>query len=243
MRKLTNGVNDSDSTETVENDAESETEFAVSMHGGHYVNTYLAGDKIEASVRAYEEGGSLFIEDEVTVTDVSDGSFEHIFLEDVVDTSPDEPWESGAGGRFSNLQHTDPERVDGVLQGLRETSDRVDGIEKLVDVVEKEAENLTDDDFTCPVCGLSHGHSIEKHDVREIYGVTDLFADAVMEFNPLCHCGLHELGRLVESYDGDVPMFEDGKPSAEKVSDIQSAAENAPVPNSVIQSLDETYGL
>jgi hypothetical protein len=53
--------------------------------------------------------------------------------------------------------------------------------------------------FECQVCGLNHSHDDRKHDVRDIFGVTEAFADQ-MEFNPFCHCGVNELAMLMEFY-------------------------------------------
>lgn len=219
-------------------------EFAVAIRGtGQYVGTYLTGRPNDAVKIAFRENKELGDDAEVTVTKVADGTTSYVYVSDVVDTTPDEPWARGAGQRFSNLEHTDPDKVDEVLDNLREQTEDVDGLGNLVEEIENTADSLNDRDFECPTCGLSHGHSIEKHDVRDIFGVTDLFVNAVMEFNPLCHCGLHELDRLVDNYTGDVQIFEDGKPSAEKRESISEAAGNAPVPDSVLRKLDERFGV
>lgn len=64
--------------------------------------------------------------------------------------------------------------------------------------------------FECAVCGLNHSHSDSKHDIRDIFNVTEEFAEQ-MKFSPFCHCGVSELARLV-MYFSDVKgiaMFED----------------------------------
>jgi hypothetical protein len=64
-------------------------------------------------------------------------------------------------------------------------------------------------DFQCPVCGLSHGHSDDKHDIRSSLGVTEEFAE-MMRMNPACHCGVNELAVLVDFYGYIIPqVFED----------------------------------
>jgi hypothetical protein len=240
MRKLTNGSNDSDSTETENNEfsfdfeSETETEYAVSIRDGQFLGTYLTEDTEGAVESAEEEHDAVGETTEVTVTDVSNGLVEHVFVIDVVDFSDPEPWERGEGERFSRREHVDPDEVEGVIDRLKNS-----GLGRLAGVVDESVDKIKDEDFECPKCGLSHGHSIEKHDIRQTFGVTDLFVNAVMEFNPLCHCGLHELSRLVDTYDGEVEMFEQGEPSDDKVSSIKSAAESAPVPDSVLRELDE----
>lgn len=66
--------------------------------------------------------------------------------------------------------------------------------------------------FECPACGLNHGHSDAKHDIRSSssgFSVTATFAD-FMEFCPYCHCGVNELAMLIDFYNHiDVPVFED----------------------------------
>lgn len=240
MRNLTNGFDDSTEDEDTEEVGfddlfDNDDEFAVNVRGGRYVGTYLASDIESAVEEAVEESDIVGEGSEVTVTNVGEGSVEYVFVNDVVEFRDPEPWEQGAGERFNRREHINPDDVDGVLDRLRDS-----GLGRLVDVVDDSVDQITDDDFECPKCGLSHGHSIEKHDIRETFGVTDLFVNAVMEYNPLCHCGLHELASLVDSYDGDVKMFEQGEPSDEKVRSIKSAAENAPVPDSVLRELDGT---
>lgn len=51
--------------------------------------------------------------------------------------------------------------------------------------------------FECPKCGLNHGHSDTKHDIRSAFGVTESFASQ-MDYVPYCHCGVNELAMLVE---------------------------------------------
>lgn len=64
-------------------------------------------------------------------------------------------------------------------------------------------------DFQCPVCGLSHGHSDSKHDIRSSLGVTEEFAE-MMKMNPACHCGVNELAVLIDFYGYIVKqVFED----------------------------------
>jgi hypothetical protein len=232
--------------DSLESETENEKEYAVALNDGTYVDTVAEMDHQEAVVSLFQSD-DVSEEDLVTVTEVATGTTEDIFVGDVVDTEPPEPWEVGAGQRFSRREHVDPEAVDGVLDDLRSRASEVSGLDRLVSEVEQTAESLTDGDFECPVCGLTHGHSIQKHDIREVYGVTDKFANAIMQFNPLCHCGLHELARIVKNRrlsDNEVngvQVFEDGTPSQEKLRNIESAANGAPVPDSVHRKLDERF--
>lgn len=84
--------------------------------------------------------------------------------------------------------------------------------DELSDVFNQAAELVEEvklKDFQCPVCGLSHGHSDTKHDIRESFNVTNEFAER-MEFAPNCHCGVNELAMLMDFY-GEIVMrvFED----------------------------------
>lgn len=64
-------------------------------------------------------------------------------------------------------------------------------------------------DFECAVCGLNHGHSDSKHDIRPTFSVRDEFAEQ-MEFSPFCHCGVNELAMLVDFYGYiNTPVFSD----------------------------------
>lgn len=252
--KLFNGDDDSDENNddytTEETDegkkfvskaVNSGEEYAVAFRNGRYIGTIVATGFRDAVKVAFDKYVDIEEDSELSITNVATGGYERFFVGDVVDLTPPEPWEHGAGDRFSRFEHTDPEAVDDALADFRKRTENVEGLGDLLNQVEAVADGLTDDDFECPVCGLSHGHAIDKHDVREVYGVTDIFAQAVMSFNAVCHCGLHELAELVDSYDGEVPMFEDGEPSDAKVESIKNAAKNAPVPDSVHRKLDARF--
>lgn len=93
-------------------------------------------------------------------------------------------------------------------------------------------------DYECPVCGLAHGHSDTKHDIRADvddpntagFNVREDFAE-LMEFNPACHCGLNELAMLVDfAPEIAVPMFKDGLTGDQRdqrFTKIRSAASGA----------------
>jgi len=65
--------------------------------------------------------------------------------------------------------------------------------------------------FECPVCGLNHGHSDSKHDIRSAFSVSDELTE-VAEFCPYCHCGVVELAMLVDYFGvlgEELVFFED----------------------------------
>lgn len=63
--------------------------------------------------------------------------------------------------------------------------------------------------FECPVCGLNHGHSDAKHDIREAFNVSVPFAEE-MEYCPYCHCGANEMAMLIDFYGHiEMDVFDD----------------------------------
>lgn len=111
----------------------------------------------------------------------------------------------------------------------------------------EEVEEIEVSGYECPVCGLVHEHSDNKHDIRSIFNVRQDFAER-MEMCPYCHCGVNELARLVQQYDSiHVPVFtdEDDLSYAEltdRFDMIQRAANKAPIPDETQQQLNETLG-
>lgn len=53
--------------------------------------------------------------------------------------------------------------------------------------------------FECGTCGLNHGHSDTKHDIRYAFNITADFVE-LMEFCPFCHCGVNEMAMLIDFY-------------------------------------------
>ena len=49
--------------------------------------------------------------------------------------------------------------------------------------------------FKCTSCGLAHSHDTVKHQASETFALGAQEAASVMEYNSVCHCGLHELAR------------------------------------------------
>lgn len=226
---------------TFVSNGEENNEYAVTLNDGTYIGTFLGSDREDAVQRVYDDN-QVSEESYVVVTEVETGASQELYVADVVDVP--EPWESGAGGRFSNLDHTDPEAVKTTLDGLLDQASDVPGLGKVIEKAKNAAEETSTSGFECPVCGLRHGHSITKHDSREIFGVTDKFAAEAMKYNPVCHCGVHELASIVsEVVDNEYrgyQVFEQGHPDSNKVANIERAAQDAPVPDSVRQDLDLT---
>lgn len=116
-------------------------------------------------------------------------------------------------------------RHDVDTDAIREAAADIDGVNPdLAAVLENAADSLSSasvSGFECPVCGLNHGHSDTKHDIRSPssgFSVTGVFAD-FMEFCPYCHCGVNELAMLIDFYNHiDAPVFED----AEKFAGIEN---------------------
>lgn len=95
------------------------------------------------------------------------------------------------------------------IDALRADAERNANIDdELSNMLTQAAERLDSvnvDDFECPVCGLSHGHSDDKHDIRPTFNVDASFAER-MEFAPNCHCGVNELAMLMEFLPYIVPQ-------------------------------------
>jgi len=100
---------------------------------------------------------------------------------------------------------------------VRDAAKQNEGVDdELADLLNRAADRVSSasiNDFECPVCGLTHGHSDTKHDIRDRgeLAVTDDFADR-MNFAPNCHCGVNELAMLIDFYgEIAVPVFTDGE--------------------------------
>lgn len=95
--------------------------------------------------------------------------------------------------------------------------------------------------YECPVCGLKHSHSDDKHDIRESFGVRAEFAEQ-MEYNPFCHCGVNELAMLldfVDAFNESVFVHDFIIEFDNTYSDIQQAANSAPIPGSTRSAIEE----
>lgn len=89
---------------------------------------------------------------------------------------------------------------------LEKSAEMVSGIDddlaSIFSEAASKAQQAEVNDYECQVCGLTHGHSPDKHDIRDSdeLNVTPEFAE-MMEFNAACHCGVNELAMLVDFYD------------------------------------------
>lgn len=121
------------------------------------------------------------------------------------------------------------ERVGVDWDEVDEHLDELDGVPGLTDLVEnarQTAERMRATGYECSVCGFTHGHDTEKHDVRDFFGVTEEFADQ-MHFNPYCHCGVHELARLLNYWNSiEVQVFEHEDEPGFDINEIRQEAKS-----------------
>lgn len=136
---------------------------------------------------------------------------------------------------------------DAVFEDLDDLQSQVpDGLKGLLDDAERQAQNMRNSGFECGVCGLSHGHSTDKHDVRDFFGVTDEFAGQ-MHFNPYCHCGVNELARLLNYFRSiEVQVFENEGDEDfdidELKREVRNGAGHAPIRDETQRELEDTLG-
>lgn len=130
---------------------------------------------------------------------------------------------------------------------LRAEADNQDGLNAVSSILSEASDRLSGgaslSDFECGVCGLRHGHSDTKHDIRSGFNVTEEFAEE-LKYNPFCHCGVNEVAMLLEFREdiearfdgqmfGDLPRGmededdrEDAIRSAEASANIASETQN-----------------
>lgn len=97
-------------------------------------------------------------------------------------------------------------------------------------------------DFTAPTSGINHGHSMDKHDVRQSYGVSDEFVSKFFSdfgISPNDHAALWLLSyRKDEAINHDVDVFTDTSDTdSSRWSQIDSDKSNAPIPPETQQFL------
>lgn len=136
----------------------------------------------------------------------------------------------------SNMQELDlTGAVDEQLQeeeadfggGVIELGPDKAGASELAQEVDATADGFEVRDFKCVACGLTHGHTTDKHRASDVDGFDMSAGDAGdMDMNPNCHCGVHELAARPDHYgvDGDV---------------AQGRADKAPVPEHVHTMIGE----
>lgn len=141
---------------------------------------------------------------------------------------PDSSAADGGGQRHRWTLGDHNVRHDVDTEALKAAAEDINGVNPGLAAALEEAANQVSSaevsGFECPVCGLNHGHSDAKHDVRSDtsgFGVTDEFAD-FMEWCPYCHCGVNELAMLIDFYNHiDMDVFSDNE-SFERVSEIRN---------------------
>lgn len=105
--------------------------------------------------------------------------------------------------------------------------------------------------FECPTCGLKHGHSDSKHDIRTAFNVTEDFTNE-SDWTPYCHCGVNWLAEMVDFVGySEIDIFTDseqfepflsaGDPSAQEqaVSRLQKMRSDPDVTVSIEEALEE----
>jgi|GEM_PF-4096708 len=145
-------------------------------------------------------------------------------------------------------QHREEDNTDWdeVIAEVEDAVADVPGMDSLLEEAESIASSYRDFGFECPVCGLRHGHSTDKHDVRDFFAVREDFVDK-MNYTPYCHCGVHELARLLNYWRSiEIAVFEDQDEAGFDIDSrkrkVKQAAGSAPIPDSVRNELDDTLG-
>jgi len=113
--------------------------------------------------------------------------------------------------------------------------------EAVMEEAEKMAEAASRDDYTAPGTGLSHGHSPDKHDSRDMLGLTNDIVAKKLMFAPNDHACPHELmARKDELVNSDVEVFSDTADTNEtRWNKVRSAASSAPIHDSHHRSIEE----
>lgn len=164
----------------------------------------------------------------------------------------DKSAKTSSSARWSYGDHdasgTDWDAVDDAISTLEEQN--VEGLGSLLNEAKRAASEATENAFECGTCGLVHKHGTGKkgHHLRE-EGVTQAFIDK-MKYEANCHCGLHELARLLNHWSHlNTQVFEDQDNMSRseidsKISELQSvcANDNAPIPPEVETELDSDLG-
>lgn len=133
---------------------------------------------------------------------------------------------------MKQIQRTDLEQVQEEAEqpeidlSVKRGRSDIEGAQELQSELGSMADSFNVRGFKCvhQDCGLVHGHDTTKHRGSDSFDMSEDEA-AQMEFNPNCHCSLNEVAR----------SGVDGAPSPSR------ANEMAPVPDSVIHSLDKMY--
>lgn len=168
-------------------------------------------------VRPLESDDNTDDEDTTAEADTDSDQYEFFNIEDQYPSVEEEPEENTEIRRWSLGAHTEaPERDWDVLEAeLTELENAAPGLRDALEQAKGVAESYRVNGYECPVCGLNHGHSDTKHDIRDEYrtsagfSVRPEFAEQ-MKYNPFCHCGVNELARLMDFFGAiGVPVFRD----------------------------------
>lgn len=109
---------------------------------------------------------------------------------------------------------------EGVVLEL-DPSEENEGVEELASDIKGAAAHARVGGYKCQKCNLAHTHDTDKHRASDSYGLTHEDA-AGMEFNPNCHCGLHNVAhRSGELGVSDAPTPSRANDLAPVPSDVQ----------------------
>jgi len=75
--------------------------------------------------------------------------------------------------------------------------------DSLLATLDEVSESFNVAGFKCPECGLAHSHSTTKHQVSKSFDISSEEAASGMEYNPVCHCGVHELSHRGSDFGVD----------------------------------------
>lgn len=99
----------------------------------------------------------------------------------------------------------------------------------LHDQLEDIADSFNVDGFKCVKCNLVHGHDTTKHQLSGSFDIDETDSATELEYNPVCHCGVHEAAR----HGSDVGIDEDA---------ASSVAGDAPIPPETSREMDSELG-
>lgn len=131
------------------------------------------------------------------------------------------------------MQQIEQEQVERISEGERSISVDVergatvdaDGLQQSLAEV---ADTFDVTGFKCVKCGLTHMHDTMKHRLSDTFDISGEDSSS-MDYNPTCHCGLQEAGRVGSEYGIDEGSAAD-------------KAGNAPIPPETSREMDEQLG-
>lgn len=75
--------------------------------------------------------------------------------------------------------------------------------DSLLATLDEVSESFNVAGFKCAECGLAHSHSTTKHQASKSFDISSEEAASGMEYNPVCHCGVHELSHRGSDFGVD----------------------------------------